>query len=96
MVNSDKDYGSKIKYMQASIQSHIASGHLDNKSKEEWLFLGFPYWGNKKWPTKSSEVVMEMHILSFPYDEREIVLGKPDWNIWEKNEALEEWLYSQH
>lgn len=96
MVNSDIGYISKLKYMQDTIQSYLANGELDNTSNEEWLFLGFPYMGNgEKWPTKPSEVRMRMHTFSLPCNGN-VVLREPDWNIWEKNQPMEDWLWSQH
>lgn len=88
-------FGEKIRYFQDTMTAHIQSGHIKSNAVEEWLFIGCPYKRPQDWKPKASDNCVSVKVFSFPTD-GQVILRDPDWDIWKKNQAMEDWLWLQH
>ncbi|MFT3882273.1 MAG: hypothetical protein QM703_21805 [Gemmatales bacterium] len=90
-----QSFNEKIRYFQDTMNEYLATGSINREDTEEWLFIGYPYWDEGKWPTKPNDDCVKIHAFSLPCD-GQVVLRAPDWDIWEKNQKMEDWLWKQH
>ena len=86
----EKRCGQRKQAIENMIDAEPAYTGSQDFPREDWLFIGFPYYS--EYPKHGDETDVQIHTLRTPCES--ISLVKPDWNIWQFPHEMDQWIRS--